>query len=1332
MINYQKIKNVAAILLILCQCSIAFAHQPNFRPNYPNHLATDDGRRYLCLAILNVGNGEPWEFKAIEDFVLAGCNSVMITVRWEKVYKTLGSKADWSVIDKELALIQKLGAKVCLRVHLQRDRTDAGGEWWPQDATNVDDDGNLVHGQIAGGRSFSFDYQPMVDVSMDFVREVALRYQYLEQEGNLIYMSVTTNENQEAGYDFVNKKNPESDYYHVLFDYSLPTLNGYRNWLTKKYKDLKTLNKHWNSDYSSFAEVMPVGYSTFINEKPNLSVKSLDWYQYRHHSLKQFIDKTVATIKGVNPVTKVINDYGSVFDYMSMQRGTLGFISLAEKADGTKCNNADHYAHRFSGDLLRSNSPGKWIMNEIFRTPPTSSSMMSEMVNAHFAHGCKLVNYVYRNIYGDNELAFMKPIMAQVKRDWLDKPMTPIVPSEKMTVKLSEVLNSSGWYSKFIEQWNTLYLKTKKPIEVILVEDVIQGKITEAPVLVKALSDQTATAGQQVTLAIPTETFKDNDGTIVQYHVSGLPSGLVFSNNQITGTTAQTGEFVVTVSVKDNDGETASTTFKLTVKPKPLNQAPIVQNLIPYKSATVGVPFSFTIPSNVFKDNDGQITQISVRGLPSGIYQNGWTISGAATAAGTYSMTVTAYDNANASVSTPFVLLVTAPANQAPIVQNLISYKSATVGVPFSFTIPSNIFKDNDGQIVRVSVTGLPPGLSQNGSTIAGTATATGTYSVTVTAYDNANASISTSFVLFVTALANKEPFVRNIIPNQQANTKLAFNYPIPQNTFGDTDGSIVKLVVSGLPAGIVQNGWQLTGTATRMGIYTVTVQAFDDKNATVTTTFLITVTTDTKPVVVVPLTNQVTTVGEAFGYDILPSFFADPNGYIVRIIIIGDLPPGLVFESSRIAGKPTKPGTYNVTVRAIDNSGDAVNTSFTITVKPVPLVGNASPLVAQPIFPQEAVVGRAFSYVIPEGTFQDPEKQPLSYDARQLPPGLLYANNAIEGTPALAGVYTVIIKATDPQNASVETSFTITVRLPNSNTPPIVSVPIPDQTATVGKPFAYVIPGNTFQDAESRVSIAIAGLPNGINSFGSLLSGTPTKAGDFTVTVKAIDSQGASVNDYFVIRVTGGSTPPAASTKFEVSLYNAAKMPATKISVINEGDVVNVAQVPSANIFVSPNVGGIDNIRMALSGPVTTTYRDNTAPFAVFEHDGSFSPYLGDYVLNIKGYKGSVLIAEQTTKFSFSSGVGGSSQNAPISAAWMATPNPFEESFTVSLPLDYQPNHTRFSIINFVGQAFEITGVSWVGNEATLQVDRLPKGSYLLKISNEYLPQKSMKVVKR
>ena len=686
----------------------------------------------------------------------------------------------------------------------------------------------------------------------------------------------------------------------------------------------------------------------------------------------------------------------------------------------------------------------------------------------------------------------------------------------------------------------------------------IGGGSNTAPTVANAISPQSATVGQAFSFTIPSNTFTDaetpNSLTIT---VSNLPAGLSYSNGTISGTPTTAGSFTVTVTATDPGNLSVSTTFVITVSPaQSSNTAPTVANAISPQSATVGQAFSFTIPSNTFTDAEtpNSLT-ITVSNLPAGLSysSSNRTISGTPTTAGSYTVTVTATDPGGLSVSTTFVITVS-PAqasNTPPTVANAIGPRSATAGQAFSFTIPSNTFTDAETpNSLTITVSNLPAGLSFANGTISGTPTTAGSYTITVTATDPGGLSVSTTFVLTVATgggKGNTAPTVANAIGPRSATVGQAFTFTIPSNTFTDaqTPNSLV-ITVSGLPPGLSYSNGTISGTPTTAGSYTVTVTATDPGNLSVSTTFVITVSpaqaSNTPPTVANAIGPRSATVGQAFSFTIPSNTFTDAETPNSLTITVSGLPAGLTFSGGTISGTPTTAGSYTVTVTATDPGNLSVSTTFVITVSPAQ-ASNTPPTVANAIGPRSATVGQAFSFTIPSNTFTDAETpNSLTITVSNLPAGLSYSssNRTISGTPTTAGSYTVTVTATDPGGLSVSTTFVITVSPAQaSNTPPTVANAIGPRSATRGVAFSFTIPSNTFTDAETpnSLTITVSGLPAGLSFANGTISGTPTTAGSYTITVTATDPGGLSVSTTFVLTVANGPKGRVGTDEPVVSL---------------------------------------------------------------------------------------------------------------------------------------------------------------------------------------------------
>ena len=170
--------------------------------------------------------------------------------------------------------------------------------------------------------------------------------------------------------------------------------------------------------------------------------------------------------------------------------------------------------------------------------------------------------------------------------------------------------------------------------------------------------------------------------------------------------------------------------------------------------------------------------------------------------------------------------------------------------------------------------------------------------------------------------------------------------FGLPLGACVDSPHSAPKLAVSGLPAGLKYDAKTMTisGKATKPGVYTVTVKA---TNASVTgkdaktETFTITVPNSDAFGPTFADTPAPVKLNQAVPFVHVFSLAAGYEGYSVAA---ADLPTGLKFDknSGTVSGRPTKPGTYTVTLTATKKGAATQVAVLTFVVDPLPewLVG--------------------------------------------------------------------------------------------------------------------------------------------------------------------------------------------------------------------------------------------------------------------------------------------------------------------------------------------------------------------------------------------------------
>ncbi|MEI7210103.1 putative Ig domain-containing protein [Pectobacterium carotovorum] len=709
--------------------------------------------------------------------------------------------------------------------------------------------------------------------------------------------------------------------------------------------------------------------------------------------------------------------------------------------------------------------------------------------------------------------------------------------------------------------------------------------VNDAPVVSGTIAAQSIAQGGSLSVTVPAGTFTDPDGDTLTLSATladgtALPAWLSF--NPATGTFSGTpangdvGSLTIKVTATDGSSASVSTTFGLTVTN--VNDAPVVSGTIAAQSIAQGGSLNVTVPAGTFTDPDGDTLTLSAT-LADGTALPAWLSFNPAT--GTFSGTpasgdignltikVTATDGSSASVSTTFSLTVTT-VNEAPVVSGTIAAQSIAQGGNLNVTIPAGTFTDPDGDTLTLSATladgtTLPSWLSFNPAT--GTFSGTpangdvGSLTIKVTATDGSNASVSTTFGLTVTNV-NDAPVVSGTIPPQNIAQGGSLNIIIPAGTFTDPDGDTLTLSAT-LADGTALPSWlsfnPATGTFSGtpgngdVGNLTIKVTATDGSNASVSTTFGLSVTNvNDAPVVSGTIAAQSIAQGGSLNVTIPAGTFTDPDGDTLTLsATLADgtaLPAWLSFNpaTGTFSGTPANGdvGSLTIKITATDGSSASVSTTFGLTVTNV----NDAPVVSGTIPAQNIAQGGSLNITIPAGTFTDPDGDTLTLsatlaDGSALPSWLTFntATGTFSGTPGNGDVGTLVIRvtATDGSNTSISTSFGLTVT--NTNDAPVVATPIPPQSVAQGGGFNFTVPDGTFSDPDGDTLTLSATLANGsplpswlrFDPTIGTLSGTPGNAdvGTLVIRVTATDGSNTSISTSFGLTVTNVNDVPVVAT---------------------------------------------------------------------------------------------------------------------------------------------------------------------------------------------------------
>ncbi len=670
-------------------------------------------------------------------------------------------------------------------------------------------------------------------------------------------------------------------------------------------------------------------------------------------------------------------------------------------------------------------------------------------------------------------------------------------------------------------------------------------------------SNVSGSAISNLTISAPHDT---TGGNTVTFGASGLPSGLSINSTSgvISGTPAAACACSVTVTATDSEALSQSTSFTWNVTntvsvTNPGNQSSL--------SGTAITPLQI----NASDTQSGATLTYTATGLPSGlsISSNG-RITGTPAAAGSGSVTVTATDGSGYHGSATFTWAVTnTVAVSNPGSQSNLS-GTAITALQISAT------DTQAGATLTYSATGLPAGLTISSSgSITGTPTTACACSVTVKAQDGSGYSGTATFTWTVTNTVSAT--------NPGAQSSVSGSAITPLNISASDTSSTATLAYSDggtLPPGLSIGGSSgaITGTPTTAGSYTVTITVTDSSGYHAAVTFTWTVSN----------TLSVTNPGaqsDVSGNNITPLTIAASDSSSTATLSFADngtLPPGLAINSSTgvVTGSPTIAGTYPVTVTVTDNAGYSANTNFTWTITNTVSVTNPGN--------QSNLSGTAISGLQIQASDSLPSATLTYADNGTLPPGLAIdpSSGLITGTPTTAGSYGVTITVVDSASFAAQVSFIWTI----TNT---VSVTNPgNQSNPSGTAISALSVGATDSSSTATISYADNGtLPTGlaINSSTGAISGTPTTAGSYGVTITVTDNAGFTGTASFTWAIT--------NTVSVTNPGNQADLSGSAISTLHVAatDTSSTASLSYADNGTLPTGLAINSSTGAISGTPTT-----------------------------------------------------------------------------------------------------------------------------------------------
>ena len=335
-----------------------------------------------------------------------------------------------------------------------------------------------------------------------------------------------------------------------------------------------------------------------------------------------------------------------------------------------------------------------------------------------------------------------------------------------------------------------------------------------------------------------------------------------------------------------------------------------------------------------FNDPNGDALVYSATSANPGVATasiSGTTITIAAIAPGSASVTVTASDPGGLKADQSFQVMVP---NRAP--QSRGTMPSITVPVGRTETVDaSSYFVEPDGETLHYSATPSDPAVatvSVSGSTVTVTSQAKGTATVTVTATDPGGLAATQTFPATV---PNRAPVAGDPIADIKVFVGDAAQVDASEH-FSDPDGDALAYGVSTSDpavAAVSVSGSTVSVEAVSQGSATVTVTATDPEGLSAESSFEVTVP-NRAPVAGDPIADMEAFVGDAAQVD-ASQHFSDPDGDALAYGVSTSDPAvaAVSVSGAAVSVEAVSQGSATVTVTATDPEGLDAEQHFGVVV---------------------------------------------------------------------------------------------------------------------------------------------------------------------------------------------------------------------------------------------------------------------------------------------------------------------------------------------------------------------------------------------------------------
>ena len=662
------------------------------------------------------------------------------------------------------------------------------------------------------------------------------------------------------------------------------------------------------------------------------------------------------------------------------------------------------------------------------------------------------------------------------------------------------------------------------------------------PLAAGTIPAQTMEAGNEATLDMASF-FTDPDGDPLGYAVVVSDAAVVAASaaeGAVVLTAMTKGETTVTITAADNEGLIATQAFAVTVP----NRAPVAGD--PLMAQTIEVGEAATVDmSPHFSDPEGDalgyaftVSEAAVATIES----TGAQVTVTAVARGEATVTVTATDTEGLAATLDFAVKVP---NRVPVAMESIAarmlYKDSVTTVEVA-----SVFMDPDGDALAYAVASSDPAVVQataTGTTV--TVAAVGKGEATVTVWASDGEGIATRS--FAVTVPNRAPFVPGRFSTYRMERDDTLKLGLAQY-FADPDGDRLEVEAESSKERIVKvavEGGSLVLAAGRRGTAKVTVTATDPEGLGVEQEFRVRVVRpgggggggneNQPPVVSGGIAARTVTDGEQFTVE-LGGHFSDPDGDPLTFSATSadEGMFGVVVSGSSLTVTGVGAGTAEVTVTASDPGNLTATVAFAVTVEEH-TGGNRSPAVTRMVEKQD---------LEPEGTFEtdlddhfrDPDGDALAFSTSNSDDDVAdveVSDGDLMVTAVANGTAQVSVTARDPDGMNAKMDFTVQVRSPGDNRAPEVKGQgvldkqyVPTSAYSMNAWWHFRDPDDdplSYSATSSNEAVARIEQDDPGHRH---IRVRAVSDGESTITVKAEDPQGASLEQAFRFVVKNGDTP--------------------------------------------------------------------------------------------------------------------------------------------------------------------------------------------------------------